>query len=58
MDWVFRGTTEGDLVVVLVRKMEATQLIGSAHSAPVTALEFSKHGRYPQEVAVELLFFY
>ncbi|KAG0578886.1 hypothetical protein M758_4G061700 [Ceratodon purpureus] len=39
------GTTEGDLVVVLVRKMEATQLIGSAHSAPVTGLEFSKHGR-------------
>jgi hypothetical protein len=54
LEWVFRGTTEGDLVVVLVRKMEATQLIGSAHSAPVTALEFSKHGRYPQEVAVEL----
>lgn len=43
---VFRGTTEGDLVVVLVRKMEATQLIGSAHSASVTGLEFSKHGRY------------
>ena len=37
---------EGDLVVVLVRKMEETQRIGSANSKPITRLEFSKHGRY------------
>lgn len=42
---MFRGTAEGDLVVILVRKMEATQVIGSAHVAPVTALEFSRNGR-------------
>jgi prolactin regulatory element-binding protein len=39
------GTAEGDLVVILVRKMEATQVIGTAHVAPVTALEFSRNGR-------------
>ncbi|XP_024392589.1 SEC12-like protein 1 isoform X3 [Physcomitrium patens] len=39
------GTIEGDVAVVLVRRMEVTQLIGSAHSLSVTGLEFSKHGR-------------
>lgn len=43
---MFRGTTEGDLTVILLRRMEAIQVIGSAHSSPVTGLEFSKHGRY------------
>ena len=40
LEWLFRLTTEGDLVVVLVRKMEATQRIRSANSRPVTRLEF------------------
>jgi len=39
------GTTEGDLIVVLMKRMEETRLIGSAHVSPVTELEFSKHGR-------------
>jgi hypothetical protein len=41
-----RGTIEGDVIVISVMKMEASQLIGSAHSSPVTGLEFSKKGRY------------
>jgi prolactin regulatory element-binding protein len=40
-----RGTTEGDVAVVMIKKMEVMQLIGSVHNAPVTGLEFSKHGR-------------
>ncbi|KAG0630257.1 hypothetical protein M758_1G165500 [Ceratodon purpureus] len=39
------GTTDGDLIIILVTKMEATRLIGSAHSSRVTELEFSKKGR-------------
>jgi prolactin regulatory element-binding protein len=39
------GTTEGDVAVVMIKKMEVMQLIGSVHNAPVTGLEFSKHGR-------------
>lgn len=45
MDLICRGTTEGDVAVVMIKKMEVTQLIGSVHNAPVTGLEFSKHGR-------------
>lgn len=41
-----RGTTEGDVAVVMIKKMEVMQLIGSVHNASVTGLEFSKHGRY------------
>lgn len=39
------GTIEGDVIVISVMKMEASKLIGSAHSSPVTGLEFSKKGR-------------
>lgn len=39
------GSIEGDVAVILVRRMETTQLIENAHSSAVTVLEFSKHGR-------------
>lgn len=46
MGWMCRGSIEGDVAVILVRRMETTQLIENAHSSAVTVLEFSKHGRY------------
>jgi prolactin regulatory element-binding protein len=43
--WMGLGTTEGDLIVVVVKKMEASQIVRGAHASPVTDIAFSKHGR-------------
>jgi hypothetical protein len=43
--YVCRGNSKGDVAVVNVKSMAVYRRFGSAHVAPVTALEFSKQRR-------------
>jgi hypothetical protein len=43
--YLYRGNSKGDVAVVDVKSMAVYRRFGSAHVAPVTALEFSKQRR-------------
>jgi prolactin regulatory element-binding protein len=51
--YLCRGNSKGDVAVVNVKSMAVYRRFGSAHVAPVTALEFSKQRRALLSVGAE-----